>query len=82
MSEKWFPVINYESCNSCGTCVDFCNNNVYSINDNKVEVNKPENCEDGCKGCEPICPTDSITHSGDDNSNNKSTCCCCGDCCS
>ena len=83
MSHNWYPVIHDETCADCGQCIDFCCNGVYGFQEKKVKVLHPENCEDGCKGCEPICPTESITHTGEakPNSSTKCSCNCNGGCC-
>lgn len=51
MSNSWYPVINYEKCISCFSCVEFCPHGVYEIINERVEVTHPENCVDFCKGC-------------------------------
>jgi NAD-dependent dihydropyrimidine dehydrogenase PreA subunit len=28
MSLGWYPIVNYELCNSCGVCNDFCSHGV------------------------------------------------------
>jgi NAD-dependent dihydropyrimidine dehydrogenase PreA subunit len=79
MSTKWYPVINYDTCIECAACCDFCSNGVYSLEQSKPVVTNPDLCEEGCKGCEPICPTESIRHFGDDSTIPEVKCDCnCG----
>lgn len=48
-------VINYNKCNNCGECVDFCNFNAITLGaDGKVVVDQ-EICK-GCGACETLCP--------------------------
>ncbi len=66
MSERWDPVIDYEKCISCFSCVEFCPHDVYEVVDEKVVVVRPENCVDFCKGClKGACPEKAISFVGD-----------------
>ena len=62
MTKDWYPVIDYNKCVGCMTCVNFCPHGVYSINGKKPEVVNKESCIDMCRGCEKICPEKAITH--------------------
>jgi len=62
----WDPKIDYEKCEFCGKCVDFCHMNAFKSEGSKcgkrritVNVNK---CVVFCKGCEGICPASAISH--------------------
>ena len=59
----WYPTIDYNKCNACGTCVDFCKLKTYSFNSNKdkVKVSNPYSCVVGCIGCEDKCPAEAIS---------------------
>jgi Pyruvate/2-oxoacid:ferredoxin oxidoreductase delta subunit len=53
----WFPVIDYDRCNSCRQCVSFCAFGVYSVSGKSVHVTSPSNCKDNCPACARICPS-------------------------
>lgn len=66
MSKNWYPVIDYEKCISCYSCVEFCPHGVYEIINERVEVTHPENCVDFCKGClKGACTQKAISFVGD-----------------
>ncbi len=56
---KWFPKINYDNCNNCYKCIDFCPKGVYDIEyinkSKKVIVKYPFNCIINCNACSYIC---------------------------
>lgn len=57
----WYPVIDYERCDSCGQCASFCIFGVYrSREDGEVEVAHPTNCKNNCPACARICPRGAI----------------------
>jgi NAD-dependent dihydropyrimidine dehydrogenase PreA subunit len=60
MTKDWFPIINYDECIGCMTCVKFCPHGVYTEKDGKPFVKNSEACVDLCKGCEKICPQKAI----------------------
>jgi len=57
----WYPSIDRDKCDDCGTCVDFCQLRAYTYNDDKVRVSNPYNCVVGCNGCEDKCPNEAIS---------------------
>ena len=59
----WFPSINYEKCDSCKTCVEFCKLGTYTYNDeeDRIYVSNPYNCVVSCNGCESECPKSAIS---------------------
>lgn len=57
----WYPRIDYDKCTGCLSCVNFCKNNVYGIEENKPIVINPFNCVVGCKACSNLCPNDAIS---------------------
>lgn len=65
MSEKWYPVINYELCIECGACFNKCSHGVYKKDENRPVVIKPEGCVQGCHGCGNLCPVGAIEYVGD-----------------
>jgi NAD-dependent dihydropyrimidine dehydrogenase PreA subunit len=62
----WYPTINYEKCNRCGTCVEFCSLGVYEFEECQGEkrpaVKNPYNCVVLCTGCQEESPADAIMH--------------------
>jgi len=57
----WFPVIDYDRCQDCRQCFQFCLFGVYAADEGgKVRVAKPENCKTGCPACARICPQAAI----------------------
>jgi len=79
MSDKWYPVINYEKCIECGACVEMCPNGVYETETTRPNVIHPEGCIFGCRGCGANCPTEAIEYVGDTGENIVSQCgCSCG----
>ena len=71
MSKIWYPVINYEECIECGTCVKKCKHGVYDKSKApRPEVVKPEGCVQGCTGCGNLCPSGAIIYFGNSKSEN------------
>ena len=57
----WFPVVDYDRCQDCRQCLQFCLFGVYAADEGgKVRVAKPENCKTGCPACARICPQAAI----------------------
>ncbi len=56
----WFPVINQDLCDNCGTCIDFCSNGVFALDDIETKVVAPFNCVVGCSSCQLQCPKEAI----------------------
>ncbi len=57
----WFPVIDYDRCNECGACIDFCLFGVYQKNNTgKIAVANPGNCKDNCPACARVCPHQAV----------------------
>ncbi len=52
------PEIDYERCDFCGKCADFCVYNALAVVPSKVLV-FPELCH-SCRGCSLVCPRDAI----------------------
>ena len=59
----WYPTIDYDKCQSCGKCVEYCKLGTYEFDDKKRPlVKNPYNCVVMCSGCDPICPAGAIRH--------------------
>lgn len=72
MSKKWYPVIDYEKCTGCLSCVKFCPHDVYEEKDGKPVVVRPENCVDYCRGCQKgVCEFGAISYDGEYAKENK-----------
>ncbi len=72
----WFPKINTDKCTGCLTCVNFCQNGVYTVEENpnpdrsslrrwdklkkRPRVENPFNCVVGCSACAQLCPVGAI----------------------
>lgn len=66
MAEKWYPMINSETCVDCNTCADFCHKSVFDKSKSGAEkVVYPVGCVDTCHGCGDLCPVGAITYFGD-----------------
>ena len=57
----WYPTIDTEACTGCGECVEFCDHEVFSMEDSVSVVVNPYNCVVGCTSCGKICPADAIS---------------------
>lgn len=67
MAKQWYPVIDYGSCVSCGSCTEKCTHGVYdSEKAPAAHVIYPDGCVDQCHGCGNLCPSGSITYRGDE----------------
>jgi NAD-dependent dihydropyrimidine dehydrogenase PreA subunit len=59
--KPWYPVIDYERCNGCRKCLNFCLFSVYSVDDDgTVVVSASANCKDMCPACARVCPQNAI----------------------
>jgi len=62
----WYPIIDYEKCNTCGKCVDFCHVKAFGGEGKgkkkKTVVANQNACVVMCRGCEDICPAGAISH--------------------
>ena len=65
MSLNWYPVINEAKCILCGACIQKCRHGVYDSFSEMPHVIHPENCIEGCHGCQNKCKSDAITYFGD-----------------
>ncbi|MCT4631541.1 MAG: 4Fe-4S binding protein [Firmicutes bacterium] len=76
MSKNWYPVISQEECTECGSCVEKCSHGVYEVGVKKPIIVNPDECVDGCRGCQNICPSGAISYFGD-TGQEVSACGCC-----
>lgn len=76
MSVAWYPVIDGDKCTECGVCVEFCKHDVYDKSSIKPLVIAPENCIEGCHGCQPKCPAEAISYFGEGTVQSGSSCAC------
>jgi len=59
-TDAWYPVLDKAKCTECGKCHDFCLFGVYTIEDKRVKVVKPQNCKNNCPACARMCPNKAI----------------------
>ncbi len=64
VAKQWYPVIDYDKCVECLSCVDFCPHDVYEANDDKPKVVRPENCVEFCRACQKLCDAGAISYAG------------------
>lgn len=58
---RWYPVIDFDQCNDCLECLNFCLFGVYSVDGaSRPWVEHPEACRPGCPACARICPAGAI----------------------
>jgi NAD-dependent dihydropyrimidine dehydrogenase PreA subunit len=59
----WFPTVDTEKCNGCRVCFEFCQQGVYTWDEEKsvTKVTRPFNCVVGCSGCQGLCPVGAIS---------------------
>lgn len=61
MAKQWYPVIDYDSCISCGICTEKCSHDVYDTQKApSAHVIYPDGCVDQCHGCGNLCPSDRL----------------------
>lgn len=62
----WYPTIDYDKCQNCGKCVEYCTLGTYEFEEKngkkKPVVKNPNNCVVMCSGCDSICPAGAIKH--------------------
>ena len=68
MAKNWYPIIDYNRCSGCLSCVNFCPHEVFEVKDGKPVVAHPENCVEFCRGCQKgACDYEAISYPGDEN---------------
>jgi len=61
LNRRWYPVIDYQECQNCLECVNFCLFGVYTIGEGQTPlVEQPDQCRDGCPACSRVCPAGAI----------------------
>jgi NAD-dependent dihydropyrimidine dehydrogenase PreA subunit len=58
---EWGPTIDAAVCTGCGTCIEFCHNDVFAWADEKVIVAHKNNCVAGCSHCATLCEAGAIS---------------------
>ena len=54
-------MIDYQRCNNCLECLNFCLFGVYSLDtDNAITAEAPDACRPGCPACSRVCPEGAI----------------------
>jgi len=57
----WFPVIDYDRCQNCKQCLNFCLFGVYQLSEEgQVTVRNPAGCKTNCPACARMCPQKAI----------------------
>ena len=57
----WFPVIDYDRCENCMQCLNFCLFGVYELSQSEqVQVTNPAGCKTNCPACARLCPHNAI----------------------
>jgi NAD-dependent dihydropyrimidine dehydrogenase PreA subunit len=59
----WSPRIDFEKCDYCMDCVEFCPHDVFEVNqeaEQKLIVKNPHNCVVFCRACSKTCGPDAI----------------------
>jgi NAD-dependent dihydropyrimidine dehydrogenase PreA subunit len=56
----WFPAIDEDLCTNCGSCIEFCANGVFALDDVQTRVVAPYNCVVGCSACETECTSHAV----------------------
>jgi Pyruvate/2-oxoacid:ferredoxin oxidoreductase delta subunit len=58
---RWYPVIDYDRCQTCLECLNFCLFGVYGLDAAEaVRVEQPDACRPGCPACARVCPSRAI----------------------
>jgi NAD-dependent dihydropyrimidine dehydrogenase PreA subunit len=82
MAKNWYPVVDYEKCNTCGYCIDLCQYDVYEKEKSPYPViARPESCLEGCKYCGVMCAQNAIKFVEGDSEykcDGDHFCSCCG----
>ena len=60
---EWGPTVNARACTGCGTCIDFCHNDVYrwAEDRSRVIVAFKTHCVAGCSHCASLCESQAIS---------------------
>lgn len=57
----WGPTLDSDACTDCGTCIDFCHNDVYAWEGDTLVVAHKDHCVIGCSHCATLCEADALS---------------------
>lgn len=58
---RWYPVVDFDRCNNCLECLNFCLFGVYGLDAaGAITVEQPDACRPGCPACARVCPQAAI----------------------
>jgi len=58
---RWYPVLDFDRCNNCLECLNFCLFGVYGLDAaGAITVEQPDACRPGCPACARVCPQAAI----------------------
>ncbi len=58
---RWYPVIDYDRCENCMECLNFCLFGVLGVDESQqIIVEQPDACRSGCPACSRVCPSRAI----------------------
>ncbi len=58
---RWYPVVDFDRCNNCLECLNFCLFGVYGLDEaGAITVEQPDACRPGCPACARVCPQAAI----------------------
>ena len=61
VSPRWYPIIDYDRCENCLECLNFCLFGVFGLDASEaVLVEQPDACRPGCPACARVCPSGAI----------------------
>jgi ferredoxin len=61
ISQRWYPVIDYDQCTNCMECMDFCLFGVYGVDVKEIlRVVQQDQCRADCPACSRVCPVGAI----------------------
>ncbi|MEE9602371.1 MAG: ferredoxin family protein [Thermoguttaceae bacterium] len=65
---RWYPVIDFDRCENCLECLDFCLFGVFDLDESgRIAVLDADACRDGCPACARVCPSQAIMFPHHDN---------------
>jgi len=58
---QWGPTIAEAVCDGCRACLEFCQNGVYAVVEDRVRVVQRASCIPGCSHCATLCEAGALT---------------------